>query len=320
MLPTENIERRIPWLRNVVKIFLPSLLIILLFGVAFDYVLVPTLEKVLTYRKERALHDIADMAFHTVDIFQNKELADLSNRDTLQIQALEQLSKIRLGLNSTSYFWVTDSTSVLIMHPTNPTYIGLDAYENPGPDGTYPIRKTYEMAMQNGHGIVTYSWFYPDSTNRIERKMAHSMFYEPWGWVISNGAYLTDIREETNQLLWLLRKAAIAISALIILLIIHLTRSNFTFERERIRAEQRRETLLVELQNAVSRVDRLGGLLPICSRCKKVRDDSGYWKNVEQYISDHFDTEFSHGLCPDCQADAYKELDELTFDVKKKGE
>lgn len=55
-----------------------------------------------------------------------------------------------------------------------------------------------------------------------------------------------------------------------------------------------------ELEEALARVKQLGGLLPICSYCKKIRDDSNYWRQVEEYISDHSETQFSHGICPDC--------------------
>jgi len=55
-----------------------------------------------------------------------------------------------------------------------------------------------------------------------------------------------------------------------------------------------------ELEQAFSRVRRLHGLLPICSYCKKIRDDRNYWRQVESYISEHSDAAFSHGICPDC--------------------
>ena len=57
---------------------------------------------------------------------------------------------------------------------------------------------------------------------------------------------------------------------------------------------------VVELQSALSRVNQLQGLLPICSYCKKVRDDQNYWQQVDSYISKHADVEFSHGICPAC--------------------
>jgi DNA-binding response OmpR family regulator len=57
-----------------------------------------------------------------------------------------------------------------------------------------------------------------------------------------------------------------------------------------------------ELEEALSRVKTLQGLLPICSYCKKIRDDQNYWQQVEGYISDHSEAQFSHGICPECYA------------------
>jgi len=57
---------------------------------------------------------------------------------------------------------------------------------------------------------------------------------------------------------------------------------------------------VAELEDALARVRQLRGLLPICSYCKKVRDDQNYWQQVEQYVSAHADVRFSHGICPDC--------------------
>jgi hypothetical protein len=83
-------------------------------------------------------------------------------------------------------------------------------------------------------------------------------------------------------------------------------------ELRRLNAEL--ETRNNELQEALIKVKTLSGLLPICASCKKIRDDQGYWLQVEVYIREHSDAEFSHGLCPDCARELYPELyeDELT--------
>ena len=63
-----------------------------------------------------------------------------------------------------------------------------------------------------------------------------------------------------------------------------------------------------ELQEALDKVNLLSGLLPICSHCKKIRDDEGYWQQVEVYIRDHSEAEFSHGICPDCMRNYYPDF------------
>ena len=74
---------------------------------------------------------------------------------------------------------------------------------------------------------------------------------------------------------------------------------------KRKRAEAERERLLNELQDAIRNVKRLSGLLPICSACKKIRDDKGYWKQVEDYVHEHSDADFTHSLCPECVGRLY---------------
>lgn len=67
------------------------------------------------------------------------------------------------------------------------------------------------------------------------------------------------------------------------------------------RAEQEQARLIGELQQALAEVRTLSGLLPICAWCKKIRDDAGYWRQIEGYLSAHTDATFSHGICPDCK-------------------
>ncbi len=77
---------------------------------------------------------------------------------------------------------------------------------------------------------------------------------------------------------------------------------------ERKQAQIEKDALIVELQDALSRVKTLSGLLPICASCKKIRDDQGYWKQIEIYIKDHSEADFSHGICPDCWKRLYPNI------------
>ncbi|MFB3922203.1 MAG: response regulator transcription factor [Terriglobia bacterium] len=83
------------------------------------------------------------------------------------------------------------------------------------------------------------------------------------------------------------------------------------FNREELRArvkgaervvalQQKLAERVQDLEAALGKVKQLQGLLPICSYCKKIRDDKNYWQQVEQYISKHSEIQFSHGICPDC--------------------
>jgi hypothetical protein len=71
--------------------------------------------------------------------------------------------------------------------------------------------------------------------------------------------------------------------------------------------EKEKEKLIKDLQDALGQVKTLKGLLPICSACKNVRDDQGYWKQIEVFISKHSEAEFTHSICPECAKKMYPE-------------
>lgn len=75
---------------------------------------------------------------------------------------------------------------------------------------------------------------------------------------------------------------------------------------ERRNAEKDTERLVRELQDALSKVKKLSGILPICASCKRIRDDKGSWNEIESYLRDNFDIAFSHGICPECAEKIYK--------------
>ena len=77
---------------------------------------------------------------------------------------------------------------------------------------------------------------------------------------------------------------------------------------ERLRYEEERERLIGELREALDNIKRLKGLLPICANCKKIRNDDGYWQQVETYIHEHSEADFTHGICPDCARELYPDI------------
>jgi hypothetical protein len=70
-------------------------------------------------------------------------------------------------------------------------------------------------------------------------------------------------------------------------------------------AETEREKVIEDLKAALNEVKTLQGFLPICASCKKIRDDTGYWNQIEQYIQKHSDAKFSHSICPECMEKLY---------------
>jgi AmiR/NasT family two-component response regulator len=94
---------------------------------------------------------------------------------------------------------------------------------------------------------------------------------------------------------------------------IAMARFDDLMELHRLNAElqagiEARGRLILELEDALAQVKTLSGLLPICASCKKIRDDDGYWNQLEAYIQDHSEVVFSHGLCPECAKELYPQI------------
>jgi hypothetical protein len=77
-------------------------------------------------------------------------------------------------------------------------------------------------------------------------------------------------------------------------------------KRKEIEAD--REKLIGKLQDALNKIKTLRGIIPICAACKKIRDDKGYWNQLESYIREHSEAVFSHGICPECTEKLYPDL------------
>ncbi len=79
----------------------------------------------------------------------------------------------------------------------------------------------------------------------------------------------------------------------------------------------KQQKLIRELKDALAKIKTLNGLLPICANCKKIRDDKGYWNQVEQYIKAHSNADFTHSICPDCVKKLYPKIQERILNSVK---
>ncbi len=100
-------------------------------------------------------------------------------------------------------------------------------------------------------------------------------------------------------------------------MITHFVSTAKDFTKQKL-AELEREKILNDLQEAVANIKTLKGLIPICASCKNIRDDKGYWQKVEQYVTEHSDAKFSHGICPDCMKKLYPDAYEHIMKDKEK--
>lgn len=112
-------------------------------------------------------------------------------------------------------------------------------------------------------------------------------------WIAFFGGFVSELRRELRR-----QKDSIQVA--------HDQLSVEVAARARTAADN--ERLIVELQQSLAQVKKLSGLLPICASCKKIRDDRGYWNQIETYVRSHSEAEFTHGICPDCAGEFFPKI------------
>ena len=124
---------------------------------------------------------------------------------------------------------------------------------------------------------------------------------------IFNGAFeiYLNVTDQMQRLKYLFWKSYI----LIIIIVFLLTTLIISFSLKIDKSAKEREKLILKLQTTLDEVKTLQGFLPICANCKKIRDDKGYWNQIEGYIQKHSDAKFSHSMCPECSDELYGKED-----------
>ena len=119
---------------------------------------------------------------------------------------------------------------------------------------------------------------------------------------------ISSRKENLDKLVIHSNTTLLAIAAILLITTIVVLFKSSRIDIQRKEVEKEREKLIGELQDALAQVKTLRGLLPICANCKKIRDEKGYWNQIESYISQHSEADFSHGICPDCLKKLYPEI------------
>jgi hypothetical protein len=170
-----------------------------------------------------------------------------------------------------------------------------------GVTGQSPISPEFQALLKAGRASATYTAVTKvDGVTRINffRKL------QPYGQYLTVGLGRHEAFEPWRREL----SKFVGIAALCLFLIIVSTwMANNAWHREQ-RAKEELEYMFKELQSTMADLRVLSGLLPICSHCKKIRDDKGYWSQIEAYITNHSAAQFSHGICPDCLDKHFPEI------------
>jgi len=212
------------------------------------------------------------------------------------------------------YICIVDADSDLIVHTANPETVGLFCGLNPifpgkvgGPD------KLRDLVSLQQNYVGDYI------SSAGEEQIAAFVAIPEKQWIFGLHRSKNKFIDEIERDMHLLKLAFLLICALLMpLSYAMLFWTFYSAQNKRKNAEMERERLIEKLEKALEEIKTLKGIIPLCSFCKKIRNDKGFWEQVDVYISHHSDADISHSVCPDCLKkhypnayEAYPEVPEL---------
>ena len=226
-------------LRNIPgSITFPAVLSVILFVMTIFMLVLPYMESALMARKREQIHDLTQIAWHTLTLYADRARAGDLPLSEAQRLAAEHLRHLRYGADAKDYFWINDMCPRIVMHPYRPDLEGRDVSDFSDPQGKRLFVEFVETVRREGAGFVNYQWQWQDDPGRIVPKISYVKGFQPWGWVVGTGIYTEDVRGEISTITHRLTWMCLGILGTVILLSGLIVWQGMRVERERRKAEE----------------------------------------------------------------------------------
>ncbi len=220
------------------RIVIPSIMVIVLFVMSFFVLFLPAFETNMMNAKKDMIRELTNSAHSIVnDYHQKVQNNEIKKKQAKQLAAA-RIQHIRYGDEGKDYFWITDTTPKMIMHPYRPELNNQNLSNYKDPQGKRLFVEAVDIVNKKGHGYIHYMWQWKDDSTRIVPKLSYVKEFEPWGWVIGTGIYLEDVKQEINALQSNLIKTTLGIFIFISIFIFYSARQSLLIERRRRKAEE----------------------------------------------------------------------------------
>ena len=212
---------------------------ILLFILTIFFIIIPRFKENIMNGKREMIKELTNSAWSILAKYENDEREGILTRKEAQKTAISRIQYLRYGGENKDYFWITDMTPRMVMHPFRNDLNGKDLKNFKDPHGKRMFVEFVKTVKSSEHGYVDYMWQWKDDSLHIVPKLSYVKLFKPWNWVIGTGIYIEDVKKEiaalTKRMLWI----SIGISLTIAFLLLYISKQSLNIERKRIEAENK---------------------------------------------------------------------------------
>jgi PAS domain S-box-containing protein len=240
---------------SFVKVLLPTLLTIALLITAIFVVVIPQFENIIIDRKREMIRELTNSTISMIERWYKLEKEGRLSTSDAQNFAKQFVKNLRYGEDRKDYFWITDLTPNMIVHPYKPELEGKSLEKFEDSHGKILFVEMVRVVQKNGEGYVDYMWQWKDDSLKIVPKLSYVKIFEPWNWVIGTGIYIEDVKHEISNLERNIISISIVITVLSSILLIYIAYQNLLSEKLRKQAEdelkesRERYRMLVEVSS-----------------------------------------------------------------------
>ncbi|XPV76967.1 MAG: cache domain-containing protein [Desulfovibrio sp.] len=181
------------------QILLPIVALFVFFVAIIFTFHMPFMRQFLTAQREAVIKDNTRIAVHVVEGYYRMYREGMLDRNEAQEKAAASLEEMRFGYNHKDYFWISTDENQMVMHPYRKDLVGTDLSVLTDSRGKYLFTEFINRTALTGESYVDYYWQLQDDPNSDHQKISYVKRFEPWGWIIGNGTYYTDIEEELRK-------------------------------------------------------------------------------------------------------------------------
>lgn len=232
--PPERMPLREPPMKDfILRVLVPALLAIGLFVSSMFAVFIPASERQLLDRKKEMIRELTNSAWSILAEYERQERSGKLTSEEAQTAARARIAAMRYGPEGKDYFWITDMTPRMIMHPYREDLVGQDLSDFEDPGGVKLFVEFADLVRRDAEGYLEYIWQWKDDPQRLAPKESYVRGFGPWGWIIGTGLYIEDVEEEIRQLTSQVIDVSVVITVFIVLLLFFITHQSLRIERRR---------------------------------------------------------------------------------------